>query len=308
MNSRSKGEGGQGRSISAIIPVHNRPDMIVRAIDSVLAQTLPVDEIVVVDDGSEFPVDKTALEALDPRIRVLLLPENLGGSGARNAGIDAATGLWVAFLDSDDLWFPERLERQFTEQLLLAADPIVAVANVLVVESDTPDRPFNEAPQPAGIPLCEWFLEHRGTYQTSTLLLKRSLAHEVRFDPRLRRHQDWDFLLRLERHGARIQYTDECLAAYNNSKADSARISATKSFAPTSAWFGYAGALLTPRSKYKYYRRYWYRRPEMHNTVYGNWVLFKLMLAWPPALMDAFWFFKALPRRAVRKMLRLVSG
>jgi glycosyltransferase involved in cell wall biosynthesis len=286
--------------------------MIVQAIDSVLAQTLPASEIIVVDDGSEYPVDKAALEARDPRIRVLLLPENVGGSGARNAGIDAATGDWVAFLDSDDRWLPERLERQFSKELLEAADPVVAAANVLVVDEVAPDRPVNPAPQPAGIPMCEWFLEHRGTYQTSTLLLKRSLASEVRFDPRLRRHQDWDFLLRLERHGARIQYTHECLAVYNNTAADSARISMTRSFAPTQEWFGHAGRLLTPRSKYKYYMRYWYTKRGMHRTVYGNYFLARLMIAWPPSvvpfLQEAFQFCKALPRRTARRLIRTISG
>ena len=308
----SKSGKDQGNRVSAIIPVHNRPDMIVRAVESVLAQTRPVDEIVIVDDGSEHPVDRAALEARDPRIKVLLLPQNVGGSGARNAGIDAATGDWVAFLDSDDLWLPERLERQFSEQVVQATYPIVVAANVLVSDGDTPDRPVNEAPQPADIPLCEWFLEHRGTYQTSTLLLRRSLASEVRFDPRLRRHQDWDFLLRLERHGARIHYTHECLAVYNNTKDDAARISMTRSFAPTREWFNHAGYLLTPRSKYKYYMRYWYRKRDMHRTVYGNWVLARLIMDWPeaafPFLLESFHYCKGFPRRTARKLIQLVSG
>jgi glycosyltransferase involved in cell wall biosynthesis len=93
---------------SVIIPTYNRRDRTVRAVRSVLAQRFADYEIVVVDDGS---ADGTgdAVAALHPGIRVLRQP-NRGAAAARNAGISASRGEWVAFLDSDDLWLPWTLE------------------------------------------------------------------------------------------------------------------------------------------------------------------------------------------------------
>ncbi len=95
--------------VSAVIPTYNRGPLIARAIDSVLAQSRPPDEIVVVDDGS---VDDTA-ERIAPyldRVRYVR-QENAGSSAARNRGVEEAVHPWIAFLDSDDHWRPDHLRR-----------------------------------------------------------------------------------------------------------------------------------------------------------------------------------------------------
>lgn len=94
---------------SVIIPVFNGAAFIGRAIDSVLAQTWPAHEIIVVDDGS---TDSTAevVKAYGDRVR-LLQQRNAGVSAARNTGANAASGNWLAFLDADDWFYPERLQR-----------------------------------------------------------------------------------------------------------------------------------------------------------------------------------------------------
>ena len=116
-------------SIAVVIPTYNRARFVGEAIDSVLAQTDPVDEIIVVDDGS---TDETpaVLAAYGSRITVLR-QANAGASAARNAGAAHATATWLTFLDSDDLWHPERialLRRDLAEK----GDAAVAahVANV----------------------------------------------------------------------------------------------------------------------------------------------------------------------------------
>ena len=95
---------------SVIIPAHNRYDMARRAVESVLAQTLTDYELILVDDGS---TDDTPLieEEYPGRIDFIRIPHG-GVSAARNAGIMRAAAPWIAFLDSDDLWLPEKLERQ----------------------------------------------------------------------------------------------------------------------------------------------------------------------------------------------------
>src|SRR3954470_765888 len=105
-------------NVSAIIPTFNRRQYIQRAIDSVLAQTLPVDEIIVIDDGSTDGTAEAVEAWYGSRIRVIR-QENSGVSGARRRGIQEARGEWIAFLDSDDEWIPER-----TAQLLHAAERV----------------------------------------------------------------------------------------------------------------------------------------------------------------------------------------
>ena len=96
--------------ISVVIPTYNRAAQVVEAVRSVTAQTFPPAEIIVVDDGS---TDCTAqlFASAKPPVRYIR-KDNNGVSSARNAGVKAATSEWVAFLDSDDLWRPEKLERQ----------------------------------------------------------------------------------------------------------------------------------------------------------------------------------------------------
>lgn len=97
------------KRISVVIPSYNRRQSLRRAIDSVLLQSEPVDELIVVDDGSE----DGSREAIEPVAEKLqwIQQNNHGVSHARNQGIKAATGDWVALLDSDDEWLPEKIAR-----------------------------------------------------------------------------------------------------------------------------------------------------------------------------------------------------
>ena len=97
--------------ISVIIPVHNRKDLLPRAINSVLNQTFKDFELIVVDDGSTDGVEKLDLLS-SGKIKFLRLPINSGVAIARNCGVDISEGEWVAFLDSDDVWMPRKLEKQ----------------------------------------------------------------------------------------------------------------------------------------------------------------------------------------------------
>ena len=108
--------------VTAVIPAFNRAAFIGEAIESVLAQTRPVDEVVIVDDCS---TDDTVAVASRYPVRVVALPVNMGSSGARNAGIREASGDAIAWLDSDDIWLPFHCERTVT---LLEAFPGAAVA------------------------------------------------------------------------------------------------------------------------------------------------------------------------------------
>ena len=98
---------------SVIIPSFNRLALLKRALDSVYAQTLQAKEIIVVDDGS---TDETASYIMQNYPEIILVEqENKGVSAARNAGFNLSSGLWLALLDSDDEWLPEKMQQQFEE-------------------------------------------------------------------------------------------------------------------------------------------------------------------------------------------------
>ena len=98
------------QTVSVVIPTYNRLQPLLRAVGSVVEQTRPADEIIVVDDGSTDG-SAQALHQRFPNVTVLV-QENRGVSAARNVGTQHAGGAWIAFLDSDDEWLPRKLERQ----------------------------------------------------------------------------------------------------------------------------------------------------------------------------------------------------
>ena len=117
-------------SVSVIIPAYNAEPYIVRCIRSVLMQSFPVHEIIVVDDGSADLTARLAEHYGSP-VRVIR-QENAGVSAARNTGIHAASGNWIAFLDADDQWLPDRLKNQPSTQATIKGLPITSKMNGLI--------------------------------------------------------------------------------------------------------------------------------------------------------------------------------
>src|ERR1700687_5608941 len=95
-------------SVTAIIPVYNGAALIRRSIESVLSQTHPADELIVVDDGSTDETS-TIIRSYGAKVRHLYQP-NSGVAAARNNGVKQASSQWIAFLDHDDEWLPDKLE------------------------------------------------------------------------------------------------------------------------------------------------------------------------------------------------------
>jgi glycosyltransferase involved in cell wall biosynthesis len=190
--------------VSVIIPTFQRAHLVPRAVRSALAQTLREIEVLVVVDGGD-PATLRALEEIrDPRLRTLVPPRRLGNADARNLGVERARGHWIAFLDDDDLWMPEKLERQ-----LHAAEgssyrhPIVACR--LIGRSETQDFLWpRRAPRP-GEPMSEYLFCRRtpftgeGLIVTTTIFASRELLREVPLDGALPRFVDPDWLLRASR-------------------------------------------------------------------------------------------------------------
>lgn len=197
-------------SVSAVIPVHNGEDYVAEAVRSVLGQTLPVAECIVVDDGS---TDGTAAVLASFGADITVIRQSQGGvSRARNAGAQAARGELVAFLDHDDEWLPAKTERQ-----LAALEPgqTMIVCALQVIDAHGVE---GEVKRLGPIDhLVEGMLMFDGTptlsCSSSGLVRREAFLAVGGFDPALSMSADWDLLLRVLLEDG-LGYVDEPLVRY----------------------------------------------------------------------------------------------
>ena len=202
-------------SVSVVIPMFNAGLWIGEALASVVGQSHPVSECVVVDDGStdDGPTIVEEFAASSSLPVHLLRISHVGVSGARNAGIQVTAGDYVAFLDSDDVWAPQKIERQVEAMRRSAA--VICTTGYAQFDSDTravqgvvvgrwPDRTIRR-----------WLaLEGNGLAISSTALVRRSALEEVNeFDSRVSICEDLDLVVRLQEVGP-ILIDREVLVGY----------------------------------------------------------------------------------------------
>ena len=188
--------------VTAVIPTAGRSRLVVRAVESALAQTLRDIEVVVVLDGPDLATAKALEKIHDPRLRRVERPRRGGSGAARNSGVRAATTRWIAFLDDDDTWMPEKLAVQLAAaEASGLARPIVS-GRVAVRDGSGCARVWPRRLPRRGEPLGDYMLVRRGLFwgealvHTSTLLAERTLLEDVPFREDIPRHEDMDWLLR----------------------------------------------------------------------------------------------------------------
>jgi len=205
--------------VSVIIPTYNRSKYIDRAIASVLAQTYENMEAIVVDDGS---TDDTArlVESYarkDSRLRLIAHDKRRGAQAARNTGIFAAAGKWIAFLDSDDEWLHDSLASR-----LQVADK----DNVQVIHSECDIIKDGDAqPRRYGLPALEGcvyksLLQKPGTLFPSLLVSKECFERIGRLDENIVSYQEWDTSIRLAKY-YRFGFVSEPTFIYDCRPGDS---------------------------------------------------------------------------------------
>ncbi len=202
--------------VSVIIPTYNREAELQRAVDSVLAQDYPELEIIVVDDASTRAVTLDLTPAARELLRWVALATNSGGATARNAGIDAARGEVVAFLDSDDVWTSDKLTLQIRTYLADGRPGDAVYYSQVVLDRGAEHLTLPERPLAEGEGVGDYLFPWRGNLiHTSSLLMSRALAASVRFTDGLRIHQDVDFCLRLQQAGANFRFHPEPLSRWH---------------------------------------------------------------------------------------------
>jgi len=182
-----------------IIPTRDRRDRLGQAIRSALSQRDLELEVIVVDDGSSDGTGATVRALQEPRVRLVRNAVPLGESGARNRGVGEATGAWVAFLDDDDLWAPDKLAHQL--HALRTTGRAWAYGGEVVVDDDL--NLLSGAPPPSPGELVEALGRYNAVPGSASNVIVASelLARVGPFDHGLRRTADWDMWLRLVRDG-----------------------------------------------------------------------------------------------------------
>lgn len=190
--------------ISVVIPTYRRPELLLRrGLSSALAQRYPNLEVLVVMDGLDGETAAALAAIDDPRLRPLTLPHNQGPSAARNHGVQHARGEWIAFLDDDDVWRPDKLARQMG-LAQRSAHPLPVVLSGYIGRTPYGDRLYPPRPKAADESLGDYMFVRRpgrppGSAVFGILVLApRALALRVPWPTHLRNNEDWDWLLRLE--------------------------------------------------------------------------------------------------------------
>ncbi len=212
--------------VSVVVPTRDRCTRLPLALRSALAQRDVELEVVVVDDGSrDRTQDVLASAAADPRVRRVRRASPGGVGTARNDGIAVARGRWIAFLDDDDVWAPEKLSAQL-QALRSSAGPW-AYAGDVVVDADL--RVLGGAPPPTPSEVLRSLPRHNAVPAgASNVVVSSEVLREVGgFDATLATSEDWDLWLRLARVGAPA-YVPRPLVAVTlhagNASADTARM------------------------------------------------------------------------------------
>lgn len=226
---------------------------MLRAVESALEQTFRDLEVIVVIDGEDQATFASLSAIKDDRLQIVALSSSVGGAEARNRGVRSAKGKWIAFLDDDDEWLPEKLERQLEEALKSSAPfPVVCCAYWGRFESG--DVLFGRRRPMPNEPISEYMFCRQGltfgenAIATSVLFVPRALMDAVPFDRTLKRHQDWDWALRALAHpGAALMYLDEPRSIYNM-PAGLARLSSSTDWRYSLAWCRERKAYITPKA------------------------------------------------------------
>lgn len=268
--------GSPASSVSVVIPVRNGALTIAQSIASAVSQSIAPLEILVIDDGS---TDDTVAIAQAGGARVILREAAFGSpSGARNAGIAAAKGDWVAFLDADDLWHPGKLEAQLAAA---AGHPqAVAVVSEWVRDQGRWPQRTNRGPQDL-ISYSDLLVMNR--FQTSTVLARREALEAIGgFVPFLDGVEDWDCWLRLSKFGPIVRL-DYPYVVYRDT----------------------AGGV--SKDLHALYERMWVMLEREREAMGGGDRELEIIFAWHHLRFAVNWLLDNQPRAAIGALQRLVA-
>lgn len=200
--------------VSVIMPAYNCEKHVVEAINSVLAQTYQNWELLVLDDGSKDNTLQIIEEFSknDPRIKALPNGKNMGVSATRNRGIDLASGEWIAFLDSDDMWNPKKLEKQLEVAEKKEAE-FLFTGSSYINEQGEPFKGLFEVPEKVTYKK----LRNQNVISCSSVIIKRKYFENIKME-KDEMHEDYAAWLRILKLGITAYGVNEPLLIYRISR------------------------------------------------------------------------------------------
>ena len=200
-------------SISVIIPTHNRANTITNCINSVLSQSYSVNEIIVVDDCSSDDTVKL-LSSINGRIKFIRNDTQLGAQASRNVGIKAAKSDWIAFLDSDDEWLPDKLQKQISALSSVDYNPLTVVHGDCYINNSKSDNKIWNLDKIDGDNVYKKLLSKSGTLFPAIITSKHALKKINYLDEDVPSFQEWDTSISLAEY-CRFIHIQEPLFTYN---------------------------------------------------------------------------------------------
>jgi glycosyltransferase involved in cell wall biosynthesis len=214
--------------VSIVIPTFNRRIQVLQALESIANQSYPHLEAIVVDDAS---TDDT-IEAIEAGrfpmpVQIVRLDKNSGPSEARNRGIAEATGDYIAFLDSDDRWLPEKIALQVAVAERSSNPNLVLIYTQAVIRrrNETVVRPLRSIR--AGENVADYLFLAGGYFAQSSILVSAALARTIGFAAHLRLHEDWDWYMRLRQQNVDFMMVPSALCVIDDCRT-SGRASAAQ--------------------------------------------------------------------------------
>ncbi len=234
------------RRVSVVVPSYQRHHEVMRAVASALVQSVSPLEVIVVNDGTD-PEKGRLLEAFgDDRVRYMEAPRRGNAAATRNFGIRYARGGWVALLDDDDVWRPEKLALQFSaldqsgheEALVAGVEALYAQGKRCHV------RPGQTIPP--DVSMSEFLFCGTGGANTSTLLAPRWAFENDPFDEELERHEDWSWMLRVGQVVRLVVAPEEVCIRY---VSPGEGVSRPGGYEVSRRWYETHKKLMTPRAR-----------------------------------------------------------
>tara|TARA_Y100000588_G_C14174480_1_gene890718 strand:- start:335 stop:1216 length:882 start_codon:yes stop_codon:yes gene_type:complete len=203
--------------VSVIIPFYSKStSRLKNCVLSALSQSITSIEVIVIDDCSPIMASMELDSILDDRLKIYRLSKNVKGAAARNQGLKIAKGHYIAFLDSDDVWLQNKLEKCLSYHQNPRDVVYSAVTFQVVGESKGDIRPKQKKEQSCSV--SDYLFCKNGLIQTSSIFMERQLANKCRFNESYVRHQDYDLCFKLEKYGARFVFVEEALVTWFHEK------------------------------------------------------------------------------------------
>lgn len=288
--------------VSAIITTHNRKELLKRAVESVVEQTYPNIELIVVDDASTDGT-KEYCEKQQFQYIYISREESRGGNYARNLGVKMVKGEYVAFLDDDDYWLPTKIEKQVALveskncELVHCGRRLEIIKDGKVIYQDLmPDSlHYGDMHKKILLKICT---------TTTNILVKRQALFDIGlFDENLRFWQEYELTIRLAQRKP-FYFVNEPLSVYRVDYKDSQRL--------TNKYYEWKKAVRYIRNKHAglYGNLYWLERIQVHVLIWGDAMsrAKSAGLTGKYVMLCLVWFITSLPFRVIDKVRRIIAG